>query len=145
MSRPGGAREARRPALWTGARSITVLGECGVGDDVVTVGGDGVVRMRDRVIPGVDAAALRRQAQDAAHAAWRRVQGWDPLGGDQPVVVSAGDRLTLTSSPSSARTSATTPAGVNSVPYGPGNTMDGSPAISRAPPSRSLKRASASV
>jgi len=38
------------------------------------------VRMRDRVIPGVDLAALRRQAQEAGETVWRRVQEWDPLG-----------------------------------------------------------------
>jgi 5-methylthioadenosine/S-adenosylhomocysteine deaminase len=38
------------------------------------------VRMRDRTIPGVDLAALRRQAQEAAEAVWQRVQEWDPLG-----------------------------------------------------------------
>ena len=59
---------------------IKALVECGIGDDVVTVVVDGVVRMRDRVIPGVDLAALRAQAQDAGEAVWRRVQEWDPLG-----------------------------------------------------------------
>src|SRR3989449_7321142 len=41
---------------------IKALVECGIGDDVVTVIIDGVVRMRDRAIPGVDVAALRGQA-----------------------------------------------------------------------------------
>jgi 5-methylthioadenosine/S-adenosylhomocysteine deaminase len=59
---------------------IKALVECGIGDDVVTVVVDGVVRMRDRTIPGVDLAALRRQAQEAAEAVWQRVQEWDPLG-----------------------------------------------------------------
>jgi 5-methylthioadenosine/S-adenosylhomocysteine deaminase len=59
---------------------IKALVECGIGDDVVTVVVDGVVRMRDRSIPGVDLAALRRQAQEAAEAVWQRVQEWDPLG-----------------------------------------------------------------
>ena len=59
---------------------IKALVECGIGDDVVTVIVDGVVRMRDRVIPGVDVAALRRQAQEAGESVWRRVQEWDPLG-----------------------------------------------------------------
>src|SRR5499425_2445745 len=44
---------------------IKALVECGIGDDVETVVVDGVVRMRDRVIPGVDLAALRRAAQEA--------------------------------------------------------------------------------
>src|SRR5947199_9020292 len=59
---------------------VKALVECGIGDDVVTVIVDGVVRMRDRVIPGVDLAALRRQAQEAGEAVWGRVQEWDPLG-----------------------------------------------------------------
>src|SRR5438034_97267 len=59
---------------------VKALVECGIGDDVVTVIVDGVVRMRDRVIPGVDLAALRRQAQEAGETVWRRVQEWDPLG-----------------------------------------------------------------
>ena len=59
---------------------IKALVECGIGDDVVTVMVDGAVRMRDRAIPGVDLAALRRQAQEAGEAVWGRVQEWDPLG-----------------------------------------------------------------
>jgi 5-methylthioadenosine/S-adenosylhomocysteine deaminase len=59
---------------------IKALVECGIGDDVVTVIVDGVVRMRDRVIHGVDLAAVRRQAQDAGESVWQRVQEWDPLG-----------------------------------------------------------------
>ena len=58
---------------------IKALVECGIGDDVVTVIVDGVVRMRERVIPGVDLAAVRAQAQEAGEAVWRRVQEWDPL------------------------------------------------------------------
>src|SRR6266446_3520351 len=59
---------------------IKALVECGIGDDVVTVIVDGAVRMRDRVIPGVDLAAIRDQAQQAGEAVWSRVQEWDPLG-----------------------------------------------------------------
>ena len=59
---------------------IKALVECGIGDDVVSVIVDGVVRMRDRTIPGVDLAAIRRQAQEAADTVWQRVQEWDPLG-----------------------------------------------------------------
>jgi cytosine/adenosine deaminase-related metal-dependent hydrolase len=59
---------------------IKALVECGMGDDVVTVIVDGAVRMRERVIPGVDLGALRREAQEAAEAVWQRVQDWDPLG-----------------------------------------------------------------
>ena len=36
--------------------------------------------MRDRVIPGIDMAALRRDAQDAGEDVWARFQDWDPLG-----------------------------------------------------------------
>jgi len=59
---------------------IKALVECGIGDDVVTVIVDGVVRMRERAIPGVDLAAVRAQAQQAGEAVWQRVQEWDPLG-----------------------------------------------------------------
>ena len=59
---------------------IKALVECGIGDDVVTVIVDGAVRMRDRLIPGVDMAAVRRAAQDAGEQVWGRVQEWDPLG-----------------------------------------------------------------
>jgi len=59
---------------------IKALVECGIGDDVLTVIVDGVVRMRDRAIVGVDLAAVRGQAQEAAEAVWQRVQEWDPLG-----------------------------------------------------------------
>jgi 5-methylthioadenosine/S-adenosylhomocysteine deaminase len=59
---------------------IKSLVECGIGDDVETVVVDGVVRMRDRVIPGVDMAALRREAQEAGEGVWARVQEWEPLG-----------------------------------------------------------------
>ena len=59
---------------------IKALVECGIGDDVVTVIVDGVVRMRERAIPGVDLAAVRAQAQQVGEAVWQRVQEWDPLG-----------------------------------------------------------------
>ncbi len=59
---------------------IHALVECGIGDDVATVIVDGVVRMRDRVIPGVDIGALRRQAQAAGEAVWDGVAQWDALG-----------------------------------------------------------------
>ena len=58
---------------------VKSLVECGIGDDVETVVVDGVVRMRDRVIPGVDLAALRRAAQDAGEEVWGRLAEWDPL------------------------------------------------------------------
>ena len=59
---------------------IKALVECGIGDDVVTVIVDGVVRMRDRVVPGVDLASVRRETQAAAEAVWQGVHEWDPLG-----------------------------------------------------------------
>jgi cytosine/adenosine deaminase-related metal-dependent hydrolase len=58
---------------------IKSLVECGIGDDVETVVIDGTVRMRNRVIPGVDMAALRREAQAAGESVWSRFQDWDPL------------------------------------------------------------------
>jgi len=54
--------------------------ECGIGDDVETVIVDGVVRMRERAIPGVDLAALRREAQAAGEEVWARLPEWDALG-----------------------------------------------------------------
>ena len=54
--------------------------ECGVGDDVDTGIVDGVVRMEGGVIPGVDFAALRNEAQQAGEAVWNTVAEWDPLG-----------------------------------------------------------------
>src|SRR5262245_11289071 len=59
---------------------IKSLVECGIGDDVETVVVDGVVRMRDRVIPDVDLAALRRAAQEAGDDVWARLPDWDALG-----------------------------------------------------------------
>jgi cytosine/adenosine deaminase-related metal-dependent hydrolase len=59
---------------------IKSLVECGIGDDVETVIVDGVVRMSERRIPGVDFAALRREAQAAAEEVWARLPEWDPLG-----------------------------------------------------------------
>ena len=58
---------------------VKSLVECGIGDDVETVIVDGAVRMRDRVIPDVDVAALRRAAQDAGEEVWGRLAEWDPL------------------------------------------------------------------
>ncbi|RAI42503.1 chlorohydrolase family protein [Rhodoplanes roseus] len=54
--------------------------ECGVGDDVDTVVIDGAVVMRGGVIPGVDFAALRDEAQAAGEQVWATLQEWDPLG-----------------------------------------------------------------
>jgi len=54
--------------------------ECGVGDDVDTVIVDGKVVMEGAVIPGVDFAKLRAQAQAAAEQIWDTLGDWDPLG-----------------------------------------------------------------
>ena len=54
--------------------------ECGVGDDVDTVIVDGKVVMEGGVIPGVDFAKLRAQAQAAAEQIWDTLADWDPLG-----------------------------------------------------------------
>ena len=59
---------------------IKSLVECGIGDDVETVIVDGQVRMSERRIPGVDVAALRREAQAAAEEVWARLPEWEPLG-----------------------------------------------------------------
>src|SRR2546421_620949 len=59
---------------------IKALGECGIGDDVGTGIVDGVVRMRHRVIPGVDLSAVRGEAEAAGEGVWGRVPEWDPLG-----------------------------------------------------------------
>ncbi|MGH9674129.1 MAG: amidohydrolase family protein, partial [Bryobacteraceae bacterium] len=53
--------------------------ECGVGDDVDTVIVDGKVCMESGVIPGVDFARLREQAQAAGEDVWSTVSEWDPL------------------------------------------------------------------
>ena len=58
---------------------IKSMVECGIGDDVRTVIVDGVVRVEDGRIPGVDLEALRRQAQEAAEHAWSGLQDWDAL------------------------------------------------------------------
>jgi len=54
--------------------------ECGVGDDVYTVIVDGKVVMEGGVIPGVDFAKLREDAQVAGEQIWGALQEWDPLG-----------------------------------------------------------------
>ena len=58
---------------------IKSLVECGIADDVETVLVDGVVRMENRHIPGVDLAALRARAQAGAEEVWARLAEWDPL------------------------------------------------------------------
>jgi cytosine/adenosine deaminase-related metal-dependent hydrolase len=59
---------------------VKSLVECGVGDDVDTVIVDGKVCMEGGVIPGVDFAKLRDQAQAAGEDVWATVSEWDPLG-----------------------------------------------------------------
>src|SRR5258708_39648262 len=54
--------------------------ECGVGDDVDTVIGDGKVVMEGAVIPVADFAKFRAQAQAAAEQIWDTLADWDPLG-----------------------------------------------------------------
>jgi cytosine/adenosine deaminase-related metal-dependent hydrolase len=54
--------------------------ECGVGDDVDTVIVDGNIVMQGAVIPGVDFAKLRADAQAAAEQIWETLPEWDPLG-----------------------------------------------------------------
>lgn len=54
--------------------------ECGVGDDVDTVIVDGKVCMEGGVIPGIDFAKLRGEAQTAGEDVWSTLSEWDPLG-----------------------------------------------------------------
>ena len=54
--------------------------ECGVGDDVDMVIVDGKMRMENGVIPGVDFAKLRNEAQAAGEQVWASLPEWDPLG-----------------------------------------------------------------
>ncbi|HEX6064189.1 MAG TPA: chlorohydrolase family protein [Longimicrobiales bacterium] len=54
--------------------------ECGFGDDVDTVIVDGKICMEGGVIPGVDFAKLREEAQAAGEQVWETLSEWDPLG-----------------------------------------------------------------
>lgn len=54
--------------------------ECGIGDDVDTVIVDGKEIMQGGVIPGVDFAKIREDAQVAGERVWATLQDWDPLG-----------------------------------------------------------------
>jgi 5-methylthioadenosine/S-adenosylhomocysteine deaminase len=54
--------------------------ECGIGDDIDTVIVDGQVVMAGGIIPGVDFAKVRDDAQSAAEQIWDTLQDWDPLG-----------------------------------------------------------------
>ena len=58
---------------------IRSLVECGIADDVRTVMIDGAVRMQDRVVAGIDMAALRADAQKMADGVWASLRDWDPL------------------------------------------------------------------
>ena len=53
--------------------------ECGIGDDVRLVVVDGVIRMQDGQIPGVDLLALREEAQSAGEIVWDNLKDWDAL------------------------------------------------------------------
>jgi cytosine/adenosine deaminase-related metal-dependent hydrolase len=59
---------------------IKSLVECGIGDDVDTVIVDGIVRVADGRIVGVDFAELRARAQAAGERIWSGWQNWDALG-----------------------------------------------------------------
>ena len=59
---------------------IKSLIDCGIGNDVHTVIVDGVVRMENGRIRGIDFAALRAQAQAAGERVWSGWQNWDPHG-----------------------------------------------------------------
>jgi 5-methylthioadenosine/S-adenosylhomocysteine deaminase len=53
--------------------------ECGVGDDMDTVIVNGKTVMEGGIIPGVDFAKLRHEAQSAGEQIWSTLQRWDPL------------------------------------------------------------------
>ncbi len=59
---------------------IKSIVESGVGDDVDTVIVDGKTCMEGGVIPGVDFARLRAEAQAAGEQVWATLADWDPLG-----------------------------------------------------------------
>src|SRR5580700_7954369 len=59
---------------------IKSLIDCGIGNDVHTVIVDGVVRMENGRIPGVNFAEMRAQAQAAGERVWSGWQNWDPHG-----------------------------------------------------------------
>jgi 5-methylthioadenosine/S-adenosylhomocysteine deaminase len=58
---------------------IKSLVECGIADDVETVLVDGVMRMENGRIPGVDLSDVRARAQAAGEEVWARLEEWDPL------------------------------------------------------------------
>jgi cytosine/adenosine deaminase-related metal-dependent hydrolase len=59
---------------------VKSLVECGVGDDVDTAIVDGKVCMEGGIIPGVDFARIREDAQAAGEHVWDTLAEWDPLG-----------------------------------------------------------------
>ena len=59
---------------------IKSLVDCGIGNDVETVFVDGIMRMEDGRIPGIDFATLRAQAQAAGERVWDGWANWDSLG-----------------------------------------------------------------
>lgn len=97
----GGARALQRPDLgrlapgakadvividtsgfrWGVVRDpVKSLVDGAIGEDVELVMVDGIVRMENRTIPGVDLRALQEGAQVEAEEYWARVPEWDPLG-----------------------------------------------------------------
>lgn len=58
---------------------IKSLVECGIGDDVVTVIVDGVIRVDNRSVLGSDLGAIRDAAQSSSESIWANTADWDPL------------------------------------------------------------------
>ena len=59
---------------------IKSLVECGIGDDIDTVIVNGKVCMENGVVPELDIAGLRSQAQLSGEHVWSTLQDWDPRG-----------------------------------------------------------------
>lgn len=59
---------------------IKSLVECGVGDDIDTVIVNGKLCMENGVVPELDIAGLRSQAQLSGEHVWSTLQDWDPRG-----------------------------------------------------------------
>jgi 5-methylthioadenosine/S-adenosylhomocysteine deaminase len=59
---------------------IKSLVECGVGDDIDTVIVNGKLCMENGVVPELDIAGLRSQAQLSGEQVWSTLQDWDPRG-----------------------------------------------------------------
>lgn len=58
---------------------IRSIVECGVGDDVDTVIVNGILRMKNGKIPGLDLDSLRAEVQQAAEQIWQLLPSWDLL------------------------------------------------------------------